>query len=140
MTTSPVGVPRYALAWLVSPFPGAFLQAMVVAFWPKPGQGVFEHPGSMFAAICILIWALELVFGLPLLLLLRRRGLASWRAYAMTGTISVAAPLAPVILWTFARGSVSLYALVYDLAFLALAGFLAGAAFWTLTRPDRHLA
>ena len=64
---------RPLIAFLLAPFPAAFFQAIIVAGWPKEGMGVFEHPVSMFAAICLLFYMFGLVLGLPLLLLLRKR-------------------------------------------------------------------
>lgn len=52
-------------AFVVAPFPAALFQAIVVAIWPKQGQGVFENPPSMFVALCLYFYIFGLLLGLP---------------------------------------------------------------------------
>ncbi len=40
-------------AFFVAPFPVALVQSVVVGLWPKPGQGIFANPASMFVAVCL---------------------------------------------------------------------------------------
>jgi hypothetical protein len=129
---------RNLLAFLAAPLPGASIQSAAVALWPKPGMGVFAHPLSMFVAICLLIYAFGIVLGVPAFLLLRRRNLSSLRAHALAGLGVAAAPVGLALLWSVARGSVSLYAVAYNLLYFGLAGLLAGATFWAISRPDRR--
>ena len=129
---------RIIVAFLVAPFPAALVQALVVGFWPKPGQGVFENPASMFVAICLFFYAFEIVLGLPLALLLRRRFSPSLRLYAVVGSAAAAAPVAIMLGLTAVRGELALYGAVYTLALFGLGGLTAGAVFWQIARPDRR--
>lgn len=76
---------RATMAFFLAPFPGALLQSIVVAIWPKDGQGVFEHPASMFVAMCILFYGVALVLGTPALILMRRRNHRKLRDYVLLG-------------------------------------------------------
>lgn len=124
---------RVALAFLVAPFPAAFIQSVVVALWPKEGMGVFEHPLSMFVAICLLFYLVEIVLALPLYLAVRKRGPRSMVAYAVTGTLLALLPIVIALGLAVARGGLSAYAVSYNLAFFAFGGYLAGVVFWRLT-------
>ena len=126
---------RTLLAFLAAPMPGAFVQAVVVGLWPKPGTGVFEHPASMFAAMCLFVYLLFILFGVPAWLVLRRLRIDSLRAYALAGLAVVAGPMALVLAWMAAQGRVSAYIFAYDLALFAMTGLLAGAIFRRLAGP-----
>ena len=126
---------RVALAFLIAPFPAAFIQSVVVALWPKEGMGVFEHPATMFVAICLLFYLVEIVLALPLYLALRKRGPRTMVTYAVTGMVLVLLPISIPLGVAVARGGLSTYAVSYNLAFFALGGFLAGMVFWRLTTP-----
>lgn len=126
---------RVALGFLLAPFPVAFLQSVVVALWPKKGMGVFEHPLSMFVALCLLFYLFEVFLALPLYLALRNRGPHSMIAYAVTGTMLTLLPIIAALGVTVARGGLSAYAASYNLALFALGGFLAGAVFWRVITP-----
>ena len=121
-------------AFLLAPFPAAFFQAIIVGFWPKKGMGVFEHPSSMFVTICLLFYVFGLVIGIPLFLLLRKR-IRTLRDYALAGMAIILLPVIVAMSWAAFKGQVSSYVAVYDLAFFAIGGSLAGALFRLLTRP-----
>jgi hypothetical protein len=129
---------RVALAFVVAPFPAAFLQSLVVALWPKPGMGVFEHPASMFVAVCIFFYFFGLILGVPVAIFLRKKGYHTVRAYALTGLAVILTPILAPLGVTVARGGVTFYAAGYNLAFFALGGLMAGALFWLVSRPDRR--
>ena len=131
---------RTLLAFLAAPVPGALLQSVAVALWPKPGMGVFERPLSMFVAICLLVYAAGLVLGVPAIVLLRRRGLVDLRAYALAGAGVILIPVLLALAWTIWRGSLTLWAVAYNLGYFGLTGLLAGAVFWAIVRPDRPAA
>ena len=126
---------RVAFAFLIAPLPAAFIQSLVVALWPKEGMGVFEHPLSMFVAICLLFYLIELVLALPVYLAMRKRGPRGLLAYAVAGSVLTVFPIMLALGVSVARGGLSVYAVAYNLAFFAIGGFLAGAVFWRLTRP-----
>ena len=125
---------RVALAFL-APFPAAFIQSVVVALWPKESMGVFEHPLSMFVAICLFFYLVEIVLALPLYLAVRKRRPQTMVPYAVVGTVLVLLPIMVAFGAPVARGGLSAYAVSYNLAFFGLGGFLAGVVFWRLTTP-----
>lgn len=129
---------RVALAFLVAPFPAAFIQSIVVALWPKPGMGVFAHPVSMFVVICLLFYIFEIVLALPLYLIVRKLGPQTMGTYAIAGAVLTVLPIMVALGVTVAKGGLSAYAVSYNLAFFALGGFIAGAIFWRLTTPRTH--
>ena len=126
---------RNFLGFFLSPFPGALIASIVVALSPKPGMGIFAHPASMFAFICMLFYAFEIVLGLPTVIALRRRRVFSLRAYALAGLAVTLIPVAVALFWSGAHGSRLLYVVAYDLAYFSVSGLLAGTVFWAITRP-----
>src|SRR4051812_19460550 len=100
---------RVVLAFVVAPFPAALFESVMVALWPKPGQGVFEHPASMFVAMCLLFYSLGLVLGLPLRFILRKRGPGGLRAHALSCMLIALTPVAASLAWLAAHGQVSAY-------------------------------
>jgi hypothetical protein len=124
---------RVIVGFLVAPLPAAFFQATVVGIWPKAGKGVFEHPASMFVVVCLYFYLVELLFALPLYLGLRKRPQQSLIAYGLVGALLVLTPVAIGVGIGAARGGLSTYAVVYNLAYFALGGFFAGLLFWRVT-------
>ena len=129
---------RNLLGFFLSPFPAALIESITVALRPKPGTGVFTHPASMFVFVCLLLYAFEIVLGLPAVIMLRRRGVSSLRVYALAGMAVTAIPVAIPLFLTAARGRTSLYVVTYDLVYFAVSGLLAGTVFWAMTRPGRR--
>jgi hypothetical protein len=128
---------RVVLAFLIAPLPAAFIQSAVVALWPKNGMGVFQHPLSMFFAICLLFYAFGLILGIPLLLLAGKRNVRSLGGYALGGLTTILLPIALALGVTILRGTATAYLLGYALTYFAVGGALAGATFWLVARPDR---
>ena len=131
---------RIALAFLVAPFLAAFIQSVVVAAWPKAGKGVFEHPASMFVAICLLFYLVELILALPLYLAVRKRLPRRMSPYGLMGALLVLLPVIVGLGVPVARGGLSAYQVIYNLAFFAIGGFLAGMVFWRLTTRQTEAA
>ena len=135
---------RVILAFLLAPFPAALMQALLVALWPLTrGAGIYQHPASMFVAMCVLHYAFGLVLGVPLYLALRRRSLNRLLFYVLAGTGIV---LVPMALWlTWAAWGVAVPAsagalVAYAFLRFGISGALTGATFWLLARPDRREA
>jgi hypothetical protein len=126
-------VKRIALAFLLAPFPAAFIQSVVVGVWPKVDKGVFEHPASMFVAICLFFYLVELLVALPLFLAMRTRVPRRLSPYGLAGALMVLLPIAAGLSVAVTRGGLSAYQVIYNLAFFGLGGFLAGGVFWRLT-------
>jgi hypothetical protein len=125
---------RIIAAFLVAPIPAALIQAVVIMLWPKQGKGVFEHPASMFVAICLIFYVFELIFGLPTYLVLRKRGPQKPMSYGLVGMSMILLPVALALSVTAARGGLSAYALTYNVIYFAVGGFLAGIVFWRIAR------
>jgi len=126
---------RVALAFFLAPFPAAIFQSVVVGLWPKEGVGVFEHPLSMFVAICLLFYLIEIFLALPIYLVARKRGPQPMIRYGVAGTLLAVLPIAIAIGTSSAKDGLSAYAIVYNLGFFALGGFMAGLVFWRLATP-----
>jgi uncharacterized membrane protein len=129
---------RFAAAFLASALPGALIQAIIVAAWPKPGKGIFAHPASMFVAACLAIYVFEILFGAPALLLLRRAGRGDLRSHALAGLGAILIPVLLALVWSSRVTRMSLYVWLYDLTYSSVAGLLAGMVFWCIARPDRR--
>jgi glucose dehydrogenase len=122
---------RTLAAFFIAPFPVALFQAAVVTLWPKAGGGVFAHPVSMFAAVCLYFYIVGLLLGLPAWLFIRRRS-AALRAYAMLGLVTALIPVAAALVATAISGRGSAYIILYNLTLFGVGGMLAGALFWRI--------
>lgn len=125
-------------AFLITPFPAALFQSIVVALWPKPGMGVFENPASMFVLICLYGYIFGALLGLPAAIWLRRRGVLNLKAYALAGSAVWLAPIMTGLGLYFLQGGLSLYVAIYNLTFVGIGGTVAGILYWRLSRPDRR--
>ena len=125
---------RIAVAFLLAPFPAAFIQSLVVAVWPKKGMGVFEHPASMFVVMCLFFYILELALALPLYLATGKRLPGGAVSYGIAGAVIILLPIVAGLGVLAARGHLTGYELIYNLGLFGLGGFLAGVVFWRLTR------
>lgn len=126
---------RIAVAFLLAPFPAAFIQSVAVAVWPKKGMGVFEHPASMFVAMCLLFYVFELVLALPLYLAVRKRLPRGMFSFGLVGALIILLPIVAALIVVALRGHLSTYVLIYNLVLFGLGGFLAGAIFWRIAAP-----
>jgi energy-converting hydrogenase Eha subunit A len=129
---------RIALAFVMAPIPAALIQSIIVALYPKDGMGVFEHPASMFVAICILFYTFGIALGIPAVFVMRKRGLRGLRPYALVGVITVLTPILIALAWTAIKGQISVYTAAYNILFFAFGGLIAGWLFWLITRPDQE--
>jgi len=130
---------RSIAAFLLAPFPAALFQAIVVAIWPKAGTGVFEHPSSMFVAICLTFYIFGSIFGLPLWRFLRKRRPLTLRNHAFVGMVAMAFPVILGLGWVAFREGFSAYIAIYNISFFAAGGAAAGALFY-LVRHARKAA
>ena len=131
---------RNIYAFILAPFPAAWLEAIEVAIWPRPGQGVFEHPASMFVTICLSFYGFGLVFGIPSLLWLRRQSPGSLRAYAFAGALAALIGIGLLAGWVVANGQAFTLGAVFGMLKFALLGLLTGTVYWLIARPDRRAA
>ena len=129
---------RSMFAFLIAPFPAALFQSLIVAVWPKPGTGVFAHPLSMFAVMCMIFYAFELIFGVPLYIATRTRLPRQLLPYAVAGMLVALIPVVILVAITVARGSLTSYEVMYSLGLFAVGGFFGGAVFWCIVSPSRQ--
>ena len=129
---------RTILAFVLAPIPAASIMAAYVAFRPRPGRGIFEHPASMFLTLILLLYALAPVIGVPAFLFLRRTDQVSLRAHALAGALMTLIPIGLMGAWGLAIQRVSLREVAFSLLWYGLLGLLTGATFWLIARPDRH--
>ncbi|WBY09225.1 hypothetical protein PIB19_07775 [Sphingomonas sp. 7/4-4] len=122
------------MAFLLAPIPAAFFQATVVAIWPKEGTGLYEHPLSMFVAICLVFYTFGLLLGLPLLWFLKERRMPSLRGYALGGAIITLLPTAVHLGWIAFLGGLTPYIAIYHIAFFGVGGAAAGAIFYVIAQ------
>ncbi len=123
---------RTIMGFVLAPFPAALVQALFVALWPKVERGgVFAHPASMFVAMCLLFYLLEVTIGIVCVAFMRRRSSLSVINHVCAGLVTIAAPLAVVVLFASARG-LPTSAVIYSLAFFTAGGAVAGLVFWAV--------
>jgi len=126
-------------AFLLAPTPAALFQALVIAVWPKPGQGVFEHPLSMFVVVCLYFWFFALLLGLPAWAIIRKRRGVTFRTFVLigffVGLVPISVPLAVLI----DRGQASAYLIAYNVLLFAIGGMAAGAVFWSIALRHRRV-
>jgi hypothetical protein len=118
--------------FLLAPLPAALFQSIVVALWPKPGRGVFEHPPSMFAVICIYFWLFSLLLGLPAWLIVRKRRSVTFETFVLIGLFVGLLPICVPLAVLAARSQASVYLVTYNVLLFALGGMTAGALFWLI--------
>jgi hypothetical protein len=125
--------------FLVAPFPAALFQSIVVALWPKPGRGVFEHPLSMFAVICLYFWLFSLLLGLPACAIVRKHRSLTFGTLVLTGLFVGLVPICVPLAVLVARSQVSAYLVAYNVLLFALGGMTAGALFWFIAISKSRL-
>ncbi len=128
---------RSVIAFLLAPLPAAFFQATIVAIWPKDGMGVFEHPASMFFAICLVFYVFGLFLALPLLWFFRKRRSFTLGGHVLGGMATMLSPIAIVLALMAFRGQLSPYIGIYNAVFFAIGGAAAGVIFYFIKRPKR---
>ena len=91
----------------------------------------------MFAALCLYFYFATLVVGVPARLILRRRVLASARAYAIIGGIIGGLPAAVGLTGVIISGQASAYMLSYNILLFTLGGAVGGLVFWWIRVRQR---
>ncbi len=87
---------RTVAAFLIAPLPVA-LCAVGNILW---AHGTPRFPLPVMFVICLaILWCMELVPGLPILLLMRRRGWQAWWHYAIGGAIMTTLATAPLCIF-----------------------------------------
>jgi hypothetical protein len=132
---------RTIFAFLLAPVPAASAMAVLVAVRPGGrGLGIFVHPASMFASICLLSYILGLLLGVPLFLWLRRWDPVSLRTFAFTGALVSVISAALLAVRAVTTGNDVSRATILGLSVYVAIGLLTGASFWFIARPDRRAA
>jgi hypothetical protein len=123
------------IRFLLAPLPAAVAAGCVSA-----ATGSFPRPLSIVFFVCLLLYAVQLVPGIPIRLLLARRRWTSVTSHAIGGFAMTAVPTAPYVLWAMDRNG---YPLSYGTTVFWLIGCygaLTGFTYWLLARPDRLTA
>lgn len=120
--------------FLLAPLPAGLLAVAVgeTIGNPQPAHRMI----ALFAVICLLLYGAEVVFGIAISTLLRRRHFASLGAYALGGLAMSSIPNLPYTAWSVSIGHPLAAGLAY-FALIALYGTITGCTFWAVTRPDR---
>lgn len=122
---------RFALGFCAAPILPAVLQTWIVS------ESVRSFSMDVLVIVGGILYAMQLVIGVPGYLLLqnyRRNGLA---AHLVVGFASVAISLSFATLG-FCRNLDCLAEELHHAFSLGLLGVLMGAVFWLILRPDRH--
>jgi hypothetical protein len=122
---------RNLVGFFVAPFPVALFQSLMVGLWPKAAKGIFEHPASMFVAMCLYFYMSGLLIGLPGWLVVRHRW-AELKTYTLLGPVAAILPIAAGLLVMARARPLSAYTIVYDLMLFGLGGVVAGELFWLI--------
>ena len=126
---------RLILAFLLAPFPVAIFQAIVVGIWPKPGQGVFDHPPSMFVAMLLYFYLAGAVLGTLLALLGRVRSHPTATRYSLVGLFAGGLPVAVALASLASRGQFTAYTAMYDMMLFAGGGAITALTFRRYAYP-----
>jgi hypothetical protein len=118
-------------AFLLAPAPAAAVGAAVS--W---GSGGFPRPVSVFVFYMLVIYAAQLIFGLAIRAFLVRAGRNSATAFALGGTLMIALPALPFVVWAVAEHPHQLAKAPFVLALFLLMGAVTGASAWLLTRSE----
>jgi len=119
-------------AFLLAPIPAAVVGSIVS--WSTGG---YPRPFSVILFYLLLFYCAQLLFGIPLRLLLAKRGRDSAMAFGAAGIAMVALPAIPYMAWAMSRdqdaAQTGLIVLVMWLAF----GGITGLTYWRLIRHRR---
>jgi len=123
---------REVVRFLLAPVPAAIVAGCVSA-----ATGAFPRPLSIIVLMCLLLYAAQLIFGIPIRLLLTRCRRVSTASYAAGGFAMAAIPTAPYVLWAMERQGYPLSFAATVFWLMGCYGALAGLGYWLLARPDR---
>jgi drug/metabolite transporter (DMT)-like permease len=121
--------------FLLAPLPAAVAAGCIAA-----ATGSFPRPLSIVVFVCLLLYAAQIVLGIPIRLLLIHWRRVSVVSHAIGGFAMTAIPTGPYVLWAM---NLNGYPLSYVATFFWLMGCygaLTGFTYWLLARPDRLTA
>lgn len=124
---------RVFLAFVAAPL----LPAGVPA-WFAYINGNAYHPLSLFIFFCLILYALQILVGIPTYKILKRRKSQQVWSYLIIGSLSTAMPflLLCIYRWT-EENRYEVSALIGPVSFFAFLGAATGFMFWLIARPDR---
>jgi len=117
-------------AFLLSPIPAAILGAIVS--WASGG---FPRPVSVAIFYLLLLYALQLLFGVAVRAFLLRTNRRSATNFAFGGMVMTGIPSVAYLAWAVARNPDSFSKGVFVLVLWLLLGGLTGLSYWRLGRP-----
>lgn len=126
---------KQAGAFFLSPFPAAMLGGMVS--WATGG---FPRLVPVIVFYLLLLYAAQLVFGIPIRALLLKKGRTSAASFGMGGALMVALPTVPYLAWAVAKRPDSFANGLAVFTLWLICGAVAGLTYWLLVRPNRVLS
>jgi hypothetical protein len=123
---------KQASAFLLAPVPAAVLGSIVS--WSTGG---YPRPFSVILFYLLLFYCVQLVFGLPLRLLLAKRGRDSAMAFGAAGIAMVALPAIPYMAWAMSRPQDAAQTGPIVLVMWLALGGITGLTYWWLIRNRR---
>lgn len=124
---------REAIRFLLAPLPAAVLAGCI-----SVATGAFPRLVSIILFMALLLYAAQLVVGIPVRMLLARRGHVSAAAHAIGGFAMTAIPVAPYMAWSMARNGYPFSSMAMIFWLMGCYGALTGLFHWLLARPDRR--
>lgn len=119
------------IRFLLAPLPASIAAGCVSA-----ATGAFPRPLSIVIFACLLLYVAQLVFGIPIRLLLARWKRTSAVDYTVGGFAMTAIPTAPYTIWGMVQNGSSLSSAATFLWLMGCYGALTGLSYWLLARAD----
>lgn len=120
-------------AFFLSPFPGAVLGGAVS--WATGG---FPRLVSVVIFYLLLLYGVQLVFGLAIRSYLVKNRRTSAASFALGGVLMVAAPAVPYLAWAIGNRPDGLQTGLIVLALWLLCGGVTGLTCWFLAHRNAH--
>jgi hypothetical protein len=123
---------RRLAGFLVAPLPAMLLTIIWYSLFPGPLM-----TASMAVAVALYLYAVQLVFGVPLAIYLHRRSMVGG-AYGLAGAMMAGVPILIVVLWGKSSQSGDWELALRGPYWCAIFGALAGLTYWWIVRPERR--
>ena len=118
-------------AFLLSPIPAAILGS--VASWASGG---FPRPVSVAVLYLLLLYGLQLLFGVAIRAYLLKAHRSSAATFAVGGALMTGTPAVAYLAWAMTQNLHSSSNAVVVLVLWLLLGAMTGVAYWWLARPS----
>lgn len=116
-------------AFFLAPVPAALFGAAV-----SSASGAAPRPWVLFLGYLLILYAAQLLFGLPIRALLLRAGRTTAAAFTLGGIVMIALPVVPYLIWAVDRHPHQLRSVPFVLILFLTCGALTGLIAWHLMR------